>query len=67
MNIKQKREIEKEIGLGRDRTTRGRYNMRKPRKGFGLKDGSRIGLKSGGRGKNRTSTCRHPKIKKSRR
>ena len=74
MNIKQKKEIEKEIGLGRGRTTRGRYNMRKPRSGFGgrgskygKKSGSQIGYKSGGRGRNRTTNCRHPKIKKSRR
>ena len=37
------------------------------RKGYGKKDGSQRGLKSGGRGRNKTSTCRHPKIKKARR
>jgi len=41
--------------------------MVKRRKGYGLKDGSQRGLKSGGRGRNITSTCRHPKIKRSRR
>jgi len=30
------------------------------RTGYGRKDGSQIGRKSGGRGRNRTSTCRHP-------
>ena len=34
---------------------------------YGRKNGSRAGLKRGGRGRNRTSVCRHPKIKKSRR
>ena len=69
MNIKQKKEIEKDIGLGVKR----RYNMKKPRSGYGgrgskygRKTGSQIGLKSGGKGRNRTSNCRHPKIKKSR-
>jgi len=37
-----------------------------PRKGFGRKDGSRKGLMQGGRGRNQTNTCRHPKIKKNR-
>jgi len=37
-----------------------------PKKGYGLKDGSQRGRKSGGRGRNRTSNCRHPKIKKRR-
>jgi len=37
------------------------------RKGYGTKDGSRKGLKAGGRGRNKTSTCRHPGIKKKRR
>ncbi len=32
-----------------------------PRPGHGKKDGSRKGIKSGGRGKNRTSKCRHSK------
>jgi len=35
-------------------------------KGYGLKDGSGRGWKSGGRGRNRTSNCRHPNIKKRR-
>ena len=34
--------------------------------GYGLKDGSQKGFKLGGRGRNRTSTCRHPAIKKRR-
>jgi len=36
------------------------------RTGYGSKDGSQIGRKSGGRGRNRTSTCRHPSIKRRR-
>jgi len=36
------------------------------RKGFGKKNGSRQGMKQGGRGRNQTSTCRHPSIKKRR-
>ena len=36
------------------------------RTGYGRKDGSQKGLKRGGRGRNRTSTCRNPSIKKSR-
>ena len=40
--------------------------MQRPRRGFGKKDGSQSGLKAGGMGRNRTSTCRHPKIKKKR-
>jgi len=32
-----------------------------PRKGYGKKDGSRKGMKKGGRGRNQTSKCRHPK------
>ena len=32
-------------------------------RGFGLKDGSARGRKVGGRGRNRTSICRHPSIK----
>ena len=39
----------------------------RPRKGFGKKTGSQRGQKQGGRGRNRTSVCRHPSIKKSRR
>ena len=35
-------------------------------KGYGRKDGSRRGLKQGGRGRNRTNVCRHPKIRKRR-
>ena len=31
------------------------------RKGFGSKDGSKRGFKAGGRGRNKTSVCRHPK------
>jgi len=31
-----------------------------PRRGYGRKDGSRRGLNQGGRGRNRTSNCRHP-------
>ena len=41
--------------------------MRKPRTGFGRKDGSQQGFKQGGRGRNRTTTCRHPNIKRNRR
>jgi len=37
------------------------------RKGYGLKDGSRRGYKQGGRGRNKTTKCRHPTIKKRRR
>ncbi len=33
---------------------------------YGRKDGSQQGRKNGGRGRNRTSTCRHPTIKKGR-
>lgn len=36
------------------------------RKGFGKRDGSQQGMKQGGRGRNRTDTCRHPKIKNER-
>jgi len=32
----------------------------RPRKGYGTKDGRQTGLKQGGRGRNRTSICRHP-------
>jgi len=32
-----------------------------PRPGYGKKDGSRRGLKAGGRGRNKTTKCRHPK------
>ena len=35
----------------------------RPRRGFGTKNGSQQGLKAGGQGRNRTSTCRHPTIK----
>ena len=38
-----------------------------PRQGYGLRDGSQRGRREGGRGRNRTSNCRHPKIKKRRR
>jgi len=37
--------------------------MKKRRSGFGLKDGNSRGMKEGGRGKNRTSNCRHPSKK----
>jgi len=40
--------------------------IKMPRKGYGRKDGSQRGYKSGGRGRNRTSTCRHPSIKRRR-
>jgi len=36
------------------------------RSGFGKKSGQRKGYKQGGRGRNRTTTCRHPLIKKGR-
>lgn len=36
---------------------------RRVRSGFGLRDGSQRGWRSGGRGRNRTSVCRHPSIK----
>jgi len=29
-------------------------------RGYGLKDGSKVGWKLGGRGRNKTSVCRHP-------
>jgi len=38
---------------------------RRPR-GQGLKDGSQSGRNSGGRGRNQTSTCRHPEKRKRR-
>jgi len=34
-----------------------------PRKGYGKKDGSRRGFREGGRGRNRTNKCRHPKMR----
>ena len=34
------------------------------RKGYGKKDGSRKGLKSGGRGRNKTTPCRKTTKKK---
>ncbi len=34
------------------------------RRGYGRKDGSQRGRKSGGRGRNRTTVCRHPSKKK---
>ena len=37
-----------------------------PRRGFGKRDGRQLGQKSGGRGRNQTSNCRHPSIRKSR-
>ena len=30
---------------------------------YGKKDGSKRGLKSGGKGRNKTDNCRHPKSK----
>jgi len=33
---------------------------------YGRKDGSQRGRKKGGRRRNRTSNCRHPKIKRKR-
>ena len=35
--------------------------MEKKKKGFGAKDGSKKGKKLGGKGRNQTSVCRHPK------
>jgi len=40
--------------------------MRKSRRGFGQRDGSQRGRQAGGRGRNQTNTCRHPRIKKNR-
>jgi len=37
-----------------------------PRDGYGKKDGSQKGRKEGGRGRNRTSDCRHPEKRKER-
>ena len=37
------------------------------RKNYGQKDGSQKGRKTGGRGRNQTSDCRHPEIKRKRR
>lgn len=37
-----------------------------PRQGHGKKDGSCIGFKEGGIGKNRSDKCRHPTLKKKR-
>jgi len=37
------------------------------KKKYGTKDGSQKGRKSGGRGRNRTTKCRHPTIKAKRR
>lgn len=36
------------------------------RSGYGRKNGSQKGFKQNGQGRNRTSDCRHPSIKKSR-
>jgi len=36
------------------------------RQGFGLKDGSGRGWKLGGRGRNRTTRCRHPETRRKR-
>jgi len=38
--------------------------MSRPRGVFGRKDGTQIGRKQGGRGRNRTPICRHPKKKR---
>ena len=40
--------------------------MTEPRSGYGSKDGSQRGYKEGGRGRNRTSVCRNPTVKKRR-
>lgn len=40
--------------------------MTESRSGYGRTDGSKTGRKNGGRGRNQTSTCRHPAIKKKR-
>jgi len=40
--------------------------MRRPIRKFGRKDGSQIGRLQGGRGKNRTDTCRHPEKRRKR-
>jgi len=37
-----------------------------PRRGYGKKEGKQNGAKEGGRGRNRTSKCRHPELKKKR-
>lgn len=37
------------------------------KRGFGKRDGRQHGRQSGGRGRNQTSSCRHPTIKKNRR
>ena len=37
-----------------------------PRRGFGKRDGSQRGRQQGGRGRNQTSNCRHPSIRKNR-
>ena len=36
------------------------------REGYGKKDGLQRGCKEGGRGRNKTSKCRNPSIKKRR-
>ena len=36
------------------------------RRGYGRKDGSQRGWKEGGRGRNRTTKCRHPEERKKR-
>jgi len=40
--------------------------MRSGRRGFGKRDGSQRGRSNGGRGRNQSKVCRHPKIKKNR-
>jgi len=37
-----------------------------PRRGFGKRDGSQRGRNAGGMGRNQTSSCRHPTIRKNR-
>ena len=41
-------------------------NMTESRSSYGRIDGSRRGRENGGRGRNQTSNCRHPQIKKKR-
>jgi len=36
------------------------------RRGYGRMDGSQRGYRTGGRGRNRTSSCRHPRIRDTR-
>jgi len=41
--------------------------MKRRNSRFGRKDGSQYGWNRGGRGRNRTTKCRHPSIKRKRR